>query len=101
MMVDMGTGKFYSISYKDKKLTEKGDSLTSGDGIVMVGKNEFLISNWNGEINHLNGKGEVKKLLDTKDEKVNSADIEYSSKGNVLFVPTFFKNTVVAYEFKK
>lgn len=67
--------------------------------LYRVGK-DFIISNWNGEINHVSANGQVRKLLDTKTEKINAADIEYIAEQNLLLVPTFFANKVVAYEVK-
>jgi sugar lactone lactonase YvrE len=101
-MLDMdAAGAFYKISTKDKKKTTIAEGISSGDGIVMVGKDEYLVSNWNGEVTYVNGKGEKQVLLDTKDQKVNAADIEYIASQKLLLIPTFFDNKVVAYEFKK
>lgn len=99
-MVDMGSGIFYEINKKTKALREIATGLKGGDGIVAYG-NDFILSNWNGEINFVSAKGNVKKLLDTKAEKVNAADIAYIPSLNLLLVPTFFANTVVAYEVVK
>ena len=61
---------------------------------------DFIISNWNGEIYHVTAKGAVTKILDTKAAKVNAADITYIRKQNLLLVPTFFDNKVMAYKVK-
>ncbi|MDO1449106.1 ATP-binding protein [Rhodocytophaga aerolata] len=101
-MLDMDAdGAFYKISTKDKKMTKFAEGVSSGDGVVMVGKDEYLVSNWNGEVSYINSKGEKQVLLDTKEQKVNAADIEYIASQNLLLVPTFFDNKVMAYEFKK
>lgn len=99
-MVDMGSGIFYEINKKTKALREIATGLQGGDGIVAYG-NDFILSNWNGEINFVSAKGKVEKLLDTKAEKVNAADIDYIPSLNLLLVPTFFANTLVAYEIIK
>lgn len=99
-MVDMGSGIFYEINKKTKALREIANGLQGGDGIVAYGK-DFILSNWNGEINFVSAKGKVEKLLDTKAEKVNAADIDYIPSLNLLLVPTFFANTLVAYEIIK
>lgn len=99
-MVDMGSGIFYEINKKTKALRKIATGLEGGDGIVAYGK-DFILSNWNGEINFVSAKGEVKNLLDTKAEKVNAADIDYIPSLNLLLVPTFFANTLVAYEIVK
>jgi sugar lactone lactonase YvrE len=102
IMLDMdAAGTFYKISTKDKKMTTFAKDVSSGDGVVMVGKDEYLVSNWNGEISYINSKGEKQVLLDTKEQKVNAADIEYVASQKLLLIPTFFDNKVVAYEFKK
>jgi hypothetical protein len=46
------------------------------------------------------GKREKQTLLDTSAQSVNSADIGYDAKNRIVYVPTFFKNSVVAYEVK-
>jgi DNA-binding beta-propeller fold protein YncE len=101
-MLDMhADGAFYKISTKDKKMTKFAGGISSGDGVVMVGKDEYLVSNWNGEISYINSKGEKQILVDTKQQKINAADIEYVPSQKLLLIPTFFDNKVVAYEFKK
>jgi len=98
-MIDMGTGIFYEVDKKTKALRKIAEGLAGGDGIVPYG-NDFIISNWNGEINHVSAAGKVTKLLDTKADKVNAADIEYVPAQHLLLVPTFFANKVVAYQVK-
>jgi sugar lactone lactonase YvrE len=99
-VVDFGTGINYKLS-ADKKLTKFGETSEGADGIVLVGKDEYLVSNWNGEIYYVNAQGQSKKLLDTKDQKISAADIEFDAKTKTLFIPTFFSNSVMAYSFSK
>ncbi len=98
-VIDMGSGIFYNIDAATQ-LVKAAEGLAGGDGIVPVGKGDFLVSNWNGEVNYVTASGQVTKLLDTKTEKMNAADIEFLPKGNLVLVPTFFGNSVVAYELK-
>jgi len=99
-IADFGTGSNYKLS-ADKKLTAVGKTSEGADGVVEIGKDEYLVSNWNGEVYYTNGKGESKMLLDTKADKVNAADIAYDPKTKTLFIPTFFANGVVAYTYSK
>ena len=99
-MVDMNAGIFYEVNKNTKELRQIADGLVGGDGIIPYG-NDFIISNWNGEINYVTAGGQVTKLLDTKADKVNAADIEYIPAQNLLLVPTFFANKVVVYQVKK
>lgn len=71
----------------------------STDGIEHVQGNEFIVSCWAGAVYHVKG-GEKTQLLDTREKKINSADIGYDAKNRIVYVPTFFGNTVVAYELK-
>lgn len=96
-MVDMGSGIFYEIHKDTKELRIIAEGLEGGDGIV-AHQDDFIISNWNGEIWHVTSGGNVTKILDTKAEKINAADITYLPKKNLLLVPTFFANKLVAYK---
>ena len=98
-MVDMNAGIFYEVDKTTKELRKIAEGLVGGDGIIPYG-NDFIISNWNGEIHHVSATGQVTKLLDTKADKVNAADIEYIPTQKLLLVPTFFANKVVAYQVK-
>jgi sugar lactone lactonase YvrE len=98
-LADFQTGAFYKVDGA-KKLTKIGETGKGGDGVVSVGKNEFIVSSWYGEIYYVDAAGKATKILDTKD-KISSADVDYDPKTKTLYVPTFFTNTVMAYEFKK
>lgn len=99
-VADAGTGKNYKLG-DDKKLTEYAETAQGADGIVMVGKDEYIVSSWGGEVYYVNAAGKATKMLDTKEQKLNSADIDYDSKTKTVFIPTFYGNKVMAYEFKK
>lgn len=99
-VVDFPSGINYKLS-PDKKLTKFSATAAGADGVVPVGKDEYIVSSWHGEIAYVNSKGEAKKLLDTRAQKLSSADIEYDPKTKTLFVPTFNANTVMAYTFSK
>jgi sugar lactone lactonase YvrE len=99
-VVDFPTGVNYKLS-QSKKITKFSTTAEGADGVVPVGKDEYIVSSWHGEVAYVNSKGESKKLLDTRDQKLSSADIEYDPKTKTLFVPTFNANTVMAYTFAK
>jgi len=98
--IDFKSGDFYKLDW-NKQLTKVGTAATGGDGIVSVGNNEFIISSWYGEIYFMDASGKASKLLDTKDQKLNTADVGYDTKNKILYVPTFFGNSVTAYTFQK
>jgi DNA-binding beta-propeller fold protein YncE len=99
-VVDAGKGIFYEI-LPDKSLRTIAEGMPSGDGIEPVGKGDFLISRWAGIINYCTADGKLTQLLDTQAQKSNTADIGFDPKTNMVFVPTFFRNSVVAYRLSK
>lgn len=99
-IADAGTGINYKLS-KDKKLMKFSETSQGADGIVDVGNGDYIVSSWGGEVFFVDSKGRSYKLLDTKEQKLNAADIEYNAATKTLYVPTFFGNTVMAYEFLK
>lgn len=73
------------------------DVVTGGDGLIILGDDTYLASRWQGEIWLIEDDEEF-KLLDTKEEESNTADIGYIASENMVLVPTFFKNKVAAYQ---
>ena len=53
-----------------------------------------------GVIWYVNADGTKEKLYDGREEKRNTADIGFDPKTKTVYVPTFWKNSVVAYEVK-
>jgi len=83
------------LIFKQKKYALLGN----GDGVDGLEKNnasEFVFSNWPGRI-FIQRNGKTFKLLDTVDENINTADIDYALKLDLLLVPTFFDNHIFAY----
>jgi sugar lactone lactonase YvrE len=70
------------------------------DGIEAVSATEFLVSTWQGTVHFIKADGSHELLLDTRVDKINAADIDFDPKTRTVYVPTFFKNSVVAYELK-
>lgn len=92
-----GGGDFIKLDYDTKALTVITDSIMSGDGVMPVGE-DFLVSSWPGEIYYVYADGTKILLSDTKADNISSADIWYIEEKNLLLVPTFFANTVAAYQ---
>ncbi|WP_017257987.1 SMP-30/gluconolactonase/LRE family protein [Pedobacter arcticus] len=69
-----------------------------GDGLEPYKKDEFIATCWVGLIYHIKADGTFDMLLDSRAEKINTADIGLNAKKNILYVPTFLKNSVVAYK---
>lgn len=70
----------------------------STDGVERVQKGEYIISSWSGVLYYVFENGNKQTLLDTRPQKISSADIGYDAKNRIVYVPTFFKNSVAAYQ---
>lgn len=86
----------------DKTRTKVVEGLDGGtDGIENLAGNDFIVSAWSGLVylvNTANGSKEV--LLDSRADKANAADIGLDKATKTVFVPTFWKNTITAYQVK-
>lgn len=85
----------------DGSLTKIADGMEGGtDGIENITGNDFVISCWAGVLWYVNGDGSKELLKDTRAQKENTADIGLNVKKKIIYVPTFWNNTVIAYEVK-
>ena len=88
-----------SIDIKTKKL-EKITSLGAGviDGIKVLGNGNFLVSHWEGPTYIISPSGEVTEIMNSIG-RFNVADFEYIHEMNLMVIPTFMANHVMAYRF--
>lgn len=92
----IGDLSIFEVDLKSKKITEYISEAGGVDGLEKTGKGEFVFSNWPGKV-YIHRKGKNVKLLDTTEQEINTADLDYSMKLDLILVPTFFDNKVVAY----
>jgi sugar lactone lactonase YvrE len=89
---------FKAIDLKTKAITTISSGVNAGDGIANFGKlNHYVVSDWNGTVFLIEPNGSMNTVIDTKADKINSADIDFITESGTLLVPTFFNNRVVAY----
>lgn len=91
--------ELWKINNKQKTVIAKGLKL-GGDGLEPTADGGFLVTCWGGLIYHITAAGELTLLLDVQG-KMNTADLGYNAKEGILYVPTFLKNSVVAYKLEK
>ena len=96
----MDNGSLYRLGRNKEKVLVSAGMEGNGDGLESVGGGEFVISYWPGIIHYAAADGTRQVLLDTSAEKFSAADLGYDAKNRIVYVPTFFKNSVVAYELK-
>lgn len=101
LMASWEAGTLNAIDLQSQEITVKAEGIEHPDGIEAVGDGAYLVSTWDGMVHLVNADGSKHLLLDTRDAGANAADIEYIPEQNLLLVPTFSANKVVAYELSK
>ncbi len=92
-----GDEKLKSINKKTGKITTLVNDIGHGDGIADCNDGAYVVSDWYGRVYYIGNKKNKTLLLDTREKEINAADIDFIPEKNLLLVPTFFKNSVVAY----
>ncbi len=67
------------------------------DGIRLDNNGNYIVSKWDGQIFSVTPDGEVTEIINLISEGLNTADFEYLPEQNLLVIPTFLGNRVVAY----
>jgi len=81
-----------------KNIVQIADVGQAIDGIEPVGNGDFLVTSWSGYIFYVYANGQTELLLDTHEQKKNTADIGYDPVKKIVYVPTFFDRKIVAYQ---
>lgn len=97
MVAGFNSGDFFELDPMTKTSKIVADSILQGDGINVI-EDGYIVSCWRGVIWHVKANGDKKIILDTQNTNKQSADAWYDAASNVLYVPTFFGNTVAAYK---
>jgi hypothetical protein len=91
-VIDKSTGNIETVT----------SGIGQGDGIEFTGSAGFYITtSWAGEIFLILPDYSKISLLKTSDQEINSADIGFNTAAQVLYVPTFYNNRVVAYKLER
>ncbi|MBP2680554.1 MAG: SMP-30/Gluconolaconase/LRE domain protein, partial [Candidatus Krumholzibacteriota bacterium] len=70
------------------------------DGIKAGHEGDLFVSHAEGRIYRLSAGGKVAKIVDTSGPGQYTADFDYVPEKNLLIVPTYVDNRVVAYRVK-
>jgi hypothetical protein len=96
----IGSGPLFLKADSKKQITKIAQVSQGIDGIEPVGNGDFILTAWGGYIWYVNADGRVETLLETHQQKKNTADIGYDAQKRIVYVPTFNAKTVVAYTLK-
>ena len=100
LLIGNGDGSLLSMDPSTKKLITIAKVSGGIDGIVGLGKKTYVVTEWGGKVWYVKADGTTELKSDTSSEKINTADLAYNPKTKVLFIPTFFHNTVKAFSVK-
>lgn len=93
------TQNFGALDMQTKTFKTLTTNIGHGDGAVRLENGDFIISSWAGEVFYIHSKDWTKtQLLDTREQSINAADIDYIPETHMLLVPTFYHNRVMAYK---
>lgn len=97
ILIASSNSKFtaYDKTTKEPKLICEG--VSRGDGVEIMNSGSYLVSDWTGEVFLIKG-GELTSLLSTKENNIQTADIGIIKDENIILIPTFFNNKLVAYK---
>ncbi len=95
-----GDGKLKAVDLATRKIHTVIKAGHGIDGLIRRPDGSFIISDWSGRTELVTPEKKIVLLLDTRRQKVNSADVEYIPQKHLLLIPTFFDNRVTAYELK-
>lgn len=88
-IIDKSTGTYKTVT----------SEIGHGDGVEFTGKEgHYITSSWAGEVFLILPDYTKVSLLKTSDQEINSADIGFNQDDQVVYVPTFYDNRVVAYK---
>ncbi len=96
----IGSQKIQVADIKTKEVSDIQDGCGGIDGLDKDNDGNFVFSNWPGKIYYLDN-GKITTMWDSTEKKINTADIFFAKELNLLLVPTFFDNQVVAYKIEK
>lgn len=83
----------------DKSLKVLASGMEGGpDGLEHVQGDDYIVTVWRGGLWYVKGDGTKELLFDGKAVETSTADIGWDPATKTAYVPTFFKNTVIAFK---
>ena len=84
---------------KDRSLKVLASGMPGGvDGLENVKGDDFVVSVWSGAVWYVPASGDKQLLFDGKASETRTADSGWDPATSTLYVPTFFKNSVIAFK---
>ena len=90
--IDLETNEVHNVARLDTGII---------DGIKLYKNDIYIVSLWEGRIYSVHRGGTVKELLDVRGSNIKTADIAVIPELNLLVIPTFHHNRVIAYRLEE
>lgn len=99
LVIGTKEGTIFKADFKTKKMQvyNANVGVNGIDGILPFDENSYISSDWAGRV-FISSNEKSEKIIDGSAQKVNAADIWYDQKSNMLYIPTFFDNRILAYK---
>jgi DNA-binding beta-propeller fold protein YncE len=91
-------GMIKSVNLENKRHRDVVEVDGGIDGLEIWHGQYFVFSDWAGKVQVADLFGNTRVLFNTTSISINAADIEVIGKSDLLLVPTFFDNRVMAYQ---
>jgi hypothetical protein len=95
LVVTTMQGRLLAVDLRTRVVTTLAEGLGNADGVVALGRDEYLVGEWPGRLFHVGADGVVATLLDTRAEKTYLND--FLRVGDRLVVPNWEPGRVTAY----
>ena len=91
-----GDATLKAVDLRTRAVTTAVNVGSSIDGVKMDSKGNYIVTDWKGRTALIEPDGGVYILIDTRSDGVNAADIELVDEYDMVVIPTFSDNRVVA-----
>jgi len=92
--------KSFDLETKEmEKIADLGPGFI--DGIRLMKSGDLLVSVWQGYLYRVTKDGQVNKVLDLHNNGIYIADFEYVQETQMLYIPSFYLNKVIAFKLEQ
>ncbi len=91
-----GDATLKAVDLRDRTVTTAVNVGSSADGVKIDSKGNYIVTDWRGRTMLIEPDGGIYILLDTRSDGINAADIELVDEYDMVVIPTFSDNRVVA-----
>lgn len=98
LFITSASSLFRELIHETGEVNIIAENMGHGDAIAPVGDGGYIATSWSGIVFYIAENGDVTTLLNTEDIGENAADADFCTVEKILYLPTFFKNQVKAFQ---